>query len=70
MVINKADRSLGIRFGTEPITKPRKAFPQLRVVFDDTVMNGIHKLRPVRMGIFVGRRAVRSPARMTDSGMR
>ena len=60
---------LGVGLGDERVAASLQVRPQLAVVFDDAVVNDGYPPAavPVRMGVAVGRRPVRRPARVRDA---
>ena len=68
-VLDEVGDYLGVGLGDERVTTSLQIRPQLAVVLDDAVVNDgdAPAAVPVRMGVAVGRRPVRRPARMRDA---
>ena len=67
-VIDQADEGLGIRLGLEHRALGFQFGAQFGMVLDDAVMHHADPRRAVRMGVALGRRAMRGPAGMADAG--
>ena len=67
-VVDQVDDDLGVGLGGEHITQALEFFTQLFVVFDNAVVHDRHFVtREMRVGIAFGRRAVGSPAGVSNA---
>ena len=67
-IIHQKREGFSIGFGLKGVAARFQFGAQLRVVFDDTVMDNNHARRTMWMRIARGWRAMRGPARMTNAG--
>ena len=67
-VADKMRDNFRVGFGGEAMTASLQLFAQLAKVFDDAIMHDDDFFAGVRMGVVLGRLAMRRPARMADAG--
>jgi hypothetical protein len=69
IIVDKMQNDFGVGLGLENRPLFLQGLPQLAKILDDPVMNNCDASGRVRMGVVLGRLAVRGPARVSDAGM-